>query len=64
MEPRYDATYHSKTGNSIIHVVCPSSMTGEEVEEGIRKFHNAGWKAWNGLSANERLRLNGEVELK
>lgn len=63
MEEKYDATYHSKAGDSIVHVVAPGPMSEEELEKRIREFHHAGWKAWNSLSIQKRLLLNGKVKV-
>ncbi|WP_378953844.1 hypothetical protein [Pelosinus sp. sgz500959] len=60
MEPKYNATYYSKTGKSVVHVVAPALVTTEELEKQIREFHYAGWKAWNSLSLEECLRMNEE----
>lgn len=59
MEQQYDVTYCSKNGKSVVHVVAPPPMTAEELEKRIREFHYAGWKAWNSLSVDKRLMLNG-----
>ncbi len=60
MENKYDATYYSNKGKSVVHVISPSFMTAEELDKRIQEFHYAGWKAWNSLSLEKRIMLNRE----
>ncbi|MDD4601309.1 hypothetical protein SDC9_08917 [bioreactor metagenome] len=60
MDRSYDATYYSKIGKAVVHVVAPSPMSSDEFEKRLREFHHTAWVVWNSLSVEERLKLNNE----
>lgn len=62
MEKKYDATYYSKTGKAVIHVIAPPPMTEEAKEKILREFYRHAWNAWNLLPVEERLRINAEYD--
>lgn len=55
IETEYDETY--KFGNTTVHVVAPPPMSNEEKERILDEFHQAGYKIWQQLSPEEKLRL-------
>ena len=62
MEQKYAATYHSKTGKAVIHIVAPPPMTEEQRQAILSDYYRAGWAIWNSLSVEEQLRINAEYE--
>ncbi len=51
---KYDATY--KIENTTVHVVAPPPMTNEEKERILDEFHQAGYKIWQKICTEEKVK--------
>lgn len=57
---KYAATYRSRKGKAIIHIVAPPPMSGEQKARLLADFYAAAWAGWNALSVDERQKINAE----
>lgn len=58
----YAATYHSKTGKAVVHVVAPPPMSEAQKATVLQEFYKHAWAAWNLMPVEQRLRINAEYE--
>lgn len=62
MERKYDATYYSKTGKAVVHMVAPPSMTTEEIEAVLSNYRRVFRMWWDSLSIEAQLEFNNKAE--
>lgn len=62
MERKYDGTYHSKTGKSVVHMVAPSPRTNEEIEAILSDYRRVFMMWWRSLSAEKQIELNKQAD--
>jgi hypothetical protein len=61
-EQKYDATYYSKRGKAVVHIIAAKNITPEENKRRIQELRRLEWEAWNTLSVEDRLKWNAKWE--
>jgi hypothetical protein len=61
-EQKYDATYYSKRGKAVVHVIAPKGVSEEENQRRIQELRKIEWEVWNSFPVEKRLAINARWE--